>query len=235
MNLFKHIPNTLTLSNLFCGMMSIFFSSIHHNLEISCFFILLGAFFDFFDGMSARLLKVDGPLGLQLDSMADMVSFGVAPSMLMLQLVIGKNATEVIEWWHTIPFLIAVFTGLRLAIFNTDTTQSKVFKGLPSPASALLVIGLCFFPASLSDVLSQEVLLSISLILSYLLVSPIRMLSLKFEGLAFHNNRWRYALVILIVVICSIFKLEGISFVIFAYIILSVLYWLTHKNKSYEV
>lgn len=235
MNIIKQIPNTLTLSNLFSGTLSILATTVFNNLELACYFIILGAFFDFFDGMVARLLQVDGPLGLQLDSMADMVSFGVAPAMILYRLLTGLTPNSGFIWWHTVPLVLAVFTGLRLAIFNTDTTQSKVFKGLPSPASALFVIGLVFFPANVSQILTTEFYLVVSVVLSYLLVSPVRMLSLKFEGFGLDKNTWRYALVILIVLILALFQIEGISFIIFAYILLSVLYWLTHKEKNYEV
>lgn len=137
------IPNLFTMANLVCGCLSIFFAFSEVQLELACYFIMAGAFFDLFDGFFARLLKVQGEMGKQLDSLADAVTFGVAPGMmifLMLSRVADVNSWP--TWWGYAAFLLVIASIYRLAKFNIDTRQSDSFRGLPTPSNALFWIGM---------------------------------------------------------------------------------------------
>lgn len=197
----KHIPNTITCCNLVCGCIATYFA-LWGFPEMSLLFIILGAVFDFFDGMSARLLGVSSPIGKELDSLADDVTFGVAPASMVYWLL------EVIDypvWLESlrifIPFLafiIAAFSALRLAKFNLDTRQTTSFIGLPTPANALfwgsLIVG---FQETLkyNDWTLPCVLIGIC-ISSWLLVAEIPMFALKFKQWGFKGNEIKYGFII---------------------------------------
>jgi len=143
----KHIPNSITCLNLFSGCVAVFLA-FKGNYEGAIIAILLAAVFDFFDGFAARLLKAYSPMGKELDSLADMVSFGVAPGAIVFSLL---SETNVCEWLPFLAFLIPVFSGLRLAKFNIDERQTTSFIGLPTPANAIFWAGLAFFLLHISD------------------------------------------------------------------------------------
>lgn len=138
------IPNLFTLGNLFCGCLSII-AAFYNYFDIAAILVLGGAFLDFFDGFLARILNVTGDLGKQLDSLADMVTFGVAPGMLLVQFMVRKNMIYDIEgFWAIIPLLIPIFSAYRLAKFNLDTRQTQGFLGLPTPANALFFVSIVY-------------------------------------------------------------------------------------------
>ena len=136
----RNIPNLITLGNLFCGLVAIVFS-LNNNLYFAGTFIFFGAILDFFDGLSARLLKVSSEIGKHLDSMADMVTFGVAPGMIMFQMIKLSNIDEN-SYIAYIGFIITIFSAIRLAKFNLDTKQTSSFIGLPTPAAAIFIASL---------------------------------------------------------------------------------------------
>ncbi|HDP55064.1 MAG TPA: CDP-diacylglycerol--serine O-phosphatidyltransferase [Bacteroidetes bacterium] len=231
----KYIPNTLTLANLFLGCLSIV-SSFEGNLLLAGYFILFAAVFDFLDGFSARLLKAYSPLGKELDSLSDLVSFGVAPSVIVFHLLksaLGLSVSQGFTEGNAIlamPFLIAVFSALRLAIFNIDTRQTTSFIGLPTPANAIFIVGLVLGQNSsfshFFEVLtaSSTALVVMVIILSALLVSPIPMFSLKVKKGAGFKYHWAQVMLILGGVVALIFLgLASISIVILAYILLSII------------
>lgn len=204
MSIKKHIPNTITCCNLFSGCVACIMA-VEGNFYAALAFIVLGAVFDFFDGMVARLLKVSSPLGLQLDSLADDITFGLAPSVVVFSflrnLPLPGYLLPVAELFPYYAFLIAVFSALRLAKFNIDTRQKSTFIGLPTPANALFWVSLVAgFGDWITD-LNAGWLLMLGLItlFSYLLVSEIPMFSLKFKSLRWRSNKIRY-----IFLICSI-------------------------------
>lgn len=210
----KHIPNFITTLNLTSGFVAIIFAS-SGELTTASWLILAAMIFDFLDGFSARLLKAYSDLGKQLDSLADVVSFGVAPGIIIYQLLNESltlyapsfvNSTSVIPTLILIlPAVMPVCAALRLAIFNLDSSQATTFKGLPTPANALSVISVIIASQySKSEILSSFIsspalLILFTLTLSILMVSRIPLLSLKANDLKIRGNEGRYILVLLII------------------------------------
>ena len=223
----KHIPNTLTLGNLACGCVGIA-SCTKGDVEMASYMIWLAAIFDFLDGFVARALKVSSPIGKELDSLADMVTFGVLPSFILFTLLENKLPGP----WHYAPFILALFSALRLAKFNIDERQSNGFLGMPTPASAFFVSGLAFWSTKTATLLEAPGLISISIILSLLLVIPLPMIALKFKEFSFKNNFYRYALVILSLVLLVIWGKQSFPIIIAVYVGLSLLMALTDKFRQ---
>ncbi|MBR3678354.1 MAG: CDP-alcohol phosphatidyltransferase family protein [Alistipes sp.] len=231
------IPNCITLLNLLCGMGSIVASLVYEDLTLAFIFVGASAVCDFLDGFSARLLKQYSEVGVQLDSLADMVSFGVAPAVAMSVLcgempsVFGLN-----ELWAGIlcyvPFLIAAFSALRLAKFNIDDTQHEEFCGLPTPASAILCLSLACVCERYDISFGMEWLLLISVLVAVLLVSPIRMFSLKFKewGLGNNDNKVRYGFLLTSCLLICLVRLYAIPVIIVLYIVISTIRWFLSKR-----
>jgi len=244
----KHIPNLITSLNLVCGLLSIIMMT-EGKIIPAFYLILLAAVFDFLDGLSARILNAYSDLGKQLDSLADMVSFGIAPALLMYYYIKysfllhqSGFAIETTSWHEVIilysVILIAVASGFRLAKFNTDPNQSFVFSGLPTPANAILIAsaGLVLFspdfPESLRQFILNPYLLFVStLVLSFLLVSRIPMFSLKFKDYKPGNNITRYVFLLISFALLIIFKVIAIPMIIIVYIFISVAEWIWETMK----
>lgn len=200
----KHIPNAITCCNLFSGCVACVMA-LKGDFHAALFFVVMGAVFDFFDGMVARLLKVSSPLGVQMDSLADDITFGLAPATVvfafMRNLPLPAFMLPIADVFPYYAFLIAVFSALRLAKFNIDTRQKSTFIGLPTPANALfwvsLVAGLGAWITDLNA--GWLLMLGLVTIFSYLLVSEIPMFSLKFKSLRWRSNKVRY-----IFLVCSL-------------------------------
>ena len=228
MNIKKHIPNLITLINLFCGCIAVVFIS-EANYEMAFYMVCLGIFFDFFDGFFARLFKVSIPLGLQLDSLADMVTSGVAPGYVMYSLF--TNSAHELGNNPAIPFLgfiVTLGSCYRLANFNIDTRQTDSFIGLPTPANALFILSLPLV-LKYSDSLmmleiltNQWVLLVITLCSAYILNAEIPLFSLKIKKFSFKENALQ--IVFLIVSLLMVFLLHyiAIPLIIIFYVLLSV-------------
>jgi CDP-diacylglycerol--serine O-phosphatidyltransferase len=224
-NIKKHIPNTLTLCNLCLGFLSITESS-RGDFVWGALFIFAALIPDFLDGLVARVLKVASPIGKDLDSLADMVSFGLAPAFLIFQF--GSNNTElsgtILKY---LPVLFAAFAALRLAKFNNDERQSDDFYGLATPSASLFLASLPLIyeqnKFDLGWIAIQSTTLCISIIvLSVLMVSNVRLFSLKVKNLKWRGNEYRYTLLILAVIYFTIFGYWGIPFLIITYLILSL-------------
>jgi len=194
MNIKKHIPNSITLLNLLCGCIAMVFVS-KSDFEMAFYFVCLGIFLDFFDGFFARLLKVSGPLGLQLDSLADMVTSGLVPGYVMFFML--SNSQHEISASPLLPylgFIVTMGSCYRLAVFNIDTRQTNSFIGLPTPANALFVLSLPLV-LKYSDSLvmlevltNQWVLMAIILFSAYILNAEIPLFSLKVKKFSFKHN-----------------------------------------------
>ena len=231
MNIKKHIPNLITLINLFCGCIAVVFIS-EANYEMAFYMVCLGIFFDFFDGFFARLFKVSSPLGLQLDSLADMVSFGLLPGLTLYAALepFGKMflGTELPFEIKYLGLFVTLFSCLRLAIFNLDEDQKYYFKGLNTPSNTILIFGLYYAfkeNQSFEFLMNNEVLLIIfTLLCSWLLISPIKMIAMKFKSMKLQDNYPKLALLIGSVIILIIFKTVGIPMVIIYYILISILF-----------
>ncbi|GAA4040036.1 CDP-alcohol phosphatidyltransferase family protein [Flavobacterium chungnamense] len=233
MNIKKHIPNILTLLNLFCGCIAIVFIS-KLRFDIAFYFVCLGIFFDFFDGFFARKFGVAGPLGVQLDSLADMVTSGVAPGYVMYQMLSFDGSfmqiTNDLSFFQVsfLGFIITLGACYRLANFNIDTRQSDSFIGLPTPANALfimslpLVIAQCHF-LTLSELLNMKwVLLTITLLSAYVMNAEIPLFSLKIKNFSFQKYKLQIGFLVLSIVLIATLQYLAIPLIIMTYVLLSV-------------
>lgn len=235
-----NLPNIITCCNLLCGCMAIFFG-LQGEVGYAALFIIAGAVFDFFDGMTARALGISGPIGKEIDSLADAVSFGIAPAILAYQIarnVYGPGEPNAIDF--ALAMLMAAFSALRLAKFNCDERQTLSFIGLPTPSNALFWIGLTFvcrldsvhtWLTSLSPEVFGILWLAVILCMSFLLISEIPMFSLKLKKghNGFAENKARYiflGLTAVILIVSSILGLEYFAaspaLIILLYILLSI-------------
>lgn len=226
----KYIPNTLTSLNLFSGCIASVMAFQGEYLWVVVF-VVIAALFDFSDGFAARLLKAYSPMGKELDSLADMVSFGVAPSLTVFTFLKGHldvitDNPVVIEYLPYMAFLLAIFSALRLAKFNIDERQSESFIGLNTPANALFWISFCYGLTNtvpvVSPMLIYLVLIAI-LVFSSLMVAEIPMFSLKIKSLKFKGNEQRYFLALFFIVLIYFLGILGISGGILLYIALSII------------
>ena len=248
----KQIPNIITSLNVLCGCIAILFA-VSGDLITASFFVFLGIFFDFFDGLAARLLKAHSEIGLQLDSLADVITSGVAPGIVMYQLlnlsIFGhmQSLTEIfsLEGWNVsfinyLPLfglLIVIASAYRLAKFNVDTRQTSGFIGLPTPANALLILSLPlilqFQYSELAEtiILNKWFLIGMTLVSCILLNAEIALFALKFKTWDFKSNAVRYVFLILCVVLLALLKFLAIPIIILLYILLSI-FWKISPEKG---
>ena len=246
----QHIPNALTLLNLLCGSIAVILT-LDNNFVLAGLFVFLGIFFDFFDGFAARKLNVSSELGLQLDSLADMVTSGLVPGLVMyklLQLTIGNSVLSKNSWssssdWMDFGFIeiplfgliITLASAYRLAQFNIDEEQQSYFKGLPTPANTLLIISLpLILEFQNSDVINEIILntwflIGLTILSCYLLNSNIKLFALKFKDFSFKGNSIRYIFLILSIVLLIVLTFAAIPVIILLYIAMSVFDNLTSK------
>jgi CDP-diacylglycerol--serine O-phosphatidyltransferase len=217
MNITKHIPNFITCLNIFSGCIAVHFA-FQANYPVAFIAILLAAVFDFMDGFAARLLNAYSPMGKELDSLADVVSFGVAPGAIVFTVMCEAGVSD---WITYVGFIIPVFSALRLAKFNIDERQTSSFIGLPTPANAIFWAGLVF---SYSEFLEANIwaLLVLTFAFSFLLVSEIPMFSLKFKNATWSSNKIQYLFLIGCLIILALFQLDAFSVLITWYIALSL-------------
>lgn len=226
MNIKKHIPNTVTCCNLISGCIATCFAFFHEP-QLAFMWIVIGAVFDFFDGMTARLLHVSSPIGKELDSLADVITFGVAPStMLFSQLLVMDYPSflaPVADYVPFVAFVMAAFSALRLAKFNLDERQSLGFIGLPTPANALfwgsLIVGAHgFFETSSAMTL---VLIAMVFVSCWLLIAEIPMFALKFKQWGWKGNEVKYLFLVSCVPMLAFFRISGFAIIIAWYVVLS--------------
>lgn len=230
------IPNMLTLGNLLCGSAAVVALLVHSNYELAFWLMIASAVCDFFDGFAARLLKSASPLGVQLDSLADMVSFGLVPSValycvydaLPALMQMPDNVSIVLRY---LTFIIVAFSALRLAKFNIDDTQHTEFCGLPTPANGLLCLSLAMLAAAGDVALTQEAVVAIAVVMAFLLISPMRMFALKFKGFGWKGNEIRYVFILASVVIAVLFTRFAVPTIILLYIAISAVRWAINLCK----
>ncbi len=238
----KHIPNTVTLSNLLCGCLALL-SILTNQIQWVPIFIFISLLADYFDGLLARLLKVNSPVGRELDSLADMVSFGVVPGVMLFYMINQACAIRQINFNDPSTFVgvagftVTIFSCLRLAKFNLDTRQTEGFVGLNTPACTIFVLGLLLMSHNnlygLQDMIINEwVLIPAALILSYLLIAEIPMFSFKFKSLELKGNKIRLSFMVVIVLCLLLFKLgAALSLIILCYALISVILWMMGALK----
>ena len=215
----RHLPNTLTCLNLLCGCLGIVAVFQYPNYP-AAYFVWAACVFDFFDGFAARWLKASSPIGKELDSLADMVSFGALPSMVMYQSLMQEGEHFLIAG---IAFLIAIFSALRLAKFNIDENQKDSFIGLPTPANALFLTSLIFLPESVKQFVFQTpTLVTLIVVFALLLVAPLELFALKFKNFRWPDNQIRFTFLGLSVLLLLIWKAGALPLIILMYLIISL-------------
>ncbi|WP_298506771.1 CDP-alcohol phosphatidyltransferase family protein [uncultured Maribacter sp.] len=241
----RHIPNLITLLNLFCGCVAVVFAVLNQ-LEIAALFVFLGIVFDFFDGFAARILNAQSPMGLQLDSLADMITSGLVPGIVMFQLLgmsmtggwnvdLSSQATNDTFWVGLkvapLPFfgfLITLASGYRLAKFNIDENQQSSFVGLPTPANTLLILSLPLILLYHNNdtlngiILNSWFLVGMTVLSAFLLNANIGLFALKFKNWGFKDNALRYIFIIVSLVLIVTMKFMAIPAIIGFYIISSL-------------
>jgi CDP-diacylglycerol--serine O-phosphatidyltransferase len=232
----RNIPNYITIANLFCGVLSIILT-FSNQLSLAAFFIFLGIFLDFFDGFFARLLKVENEFGLQLDSLADLVTSGLAPSFILFKLLNANNTTQLFGEFSfetpfssisLIAFLIPIFAALRLANFNIDKNQKNSFIGLPTPMTAIFIASIPLIKSEFFNSIysNTSTLCVISVVLSILMISKLNLFSIKVnfkENLSSQLNMIRLFMLISSFILLFFFNLAAIPFIVVLYIILSII------------
>jgi CDP-diacylglycerol--serine O-phosphatidyltransferase len=251
MSIKQHIPNALTLLNLFCGVCAIIFCLYNHYYLVP-FFVLISLIADFLDGFVARALKVKSDLGAQLDSLADMTTFGVLPSLMLFMLLqfinregnlyfsfnkMAGNVEMIFPAVSLIALVYAVFACIRLAKFNIDTRQTVNFIGVPTPAAAMFVLGLytafTFNHGKVSPLIfNSYVLIAIVFLLSWLMVAELPLFSLKGNPLNYKQHKIRFIFLILCLPQIFIFKWLSLSTIIVSYILFSTLNNLFPKTNA---
>ena len=232
MHLKQHIPNAITCGNLVSGCLSILF--LTHNMPVkAAIMIFVAGLFDFMDGFAARLLHAHSPIGADLDSLSDVVSFGVAPGFIMYWLM--SRSFDLPQWCiagiNMLPclaFLLPVFSAIRLAKFNIDSTQKTTFRGIPAPGMAIFIASL---PLALSQVhhlkdgvLSYWACLGIALIFSFMMVSRLRFFSFKMKSAKWNGNEVRWIFLLVTITSFVIFKWISLPFVMMFYVLLSIFF-----------
>ncbi|MGI6243612.1 MAG: CDP-alcohol phosphatidyltransferase family protein [Prevotella sp.] len=237
MSIKKHIPNTITCCNLISGCIATYYAFVH-DPWMALAFVIIGAVFDFFDGMAARLLHVSSPIGKELDSLADDITFGMAPSTIIFSELTVMDYPGVLlpvaDYVPFVAYVMAAFSALRLAKFNLDERQSLGFIGLPTPANALfwgsLIVGAHgFFEASPALTLLLILMMFVS---CYLLVAEIPMFALKFKQWGWKGNEVKYIFLLSCIPLLIIFKITAFAIIIAWYVVLSIAVNLYNRQRS---
>lgn len=229
----RHLPNFITCLNLLCGCLAIVYA-FQGNLIMSSYLVFLAALFDFLDGLMARLLKAYSAIGKQLDSLADMVSFGVVPGVIMYNLLQQTNFGAITLNYKIFvlmkfsPFLITIFSALRLAKFNIDPRQTSSFIGVPTPAVSIFFAS---FPLILQNdilglgdfILNPFILIGLIFLMSYMLVAEIPLFALKFKNLKWLDNKIQYVLLLISIPLILLLFYSSIPIIIFLYVVLSMI------------
>lgn len=241
----KHIPNLLTSINLLCGCIGIYYL-VEVNFYVAALLIFVAAVFDFLDGLSARWLNAYSAVGKSLDSLADLVSFGILPGLLVFKLQLSLTGTgSYADFWseHNIyhhikmfsPLLIPLFSALRLAKFDNDPSQTSIFRGLPTPANALFIAALVWSAPrgipGMSLLHNSTFVFLITTVMAVLLISPLKFMSLKFQTFNLKDNYQRYFLIIAELIFLIIWRLPGIMFGILLYVLMSL--YSGRKGRKY--
>jgi CDP-diacylglycerol--serine O-phosphatidyltransferase len=230
MNIKKQIPNLITLLNLLSGCIALMFA-FNQQFEMTFFFVSLGIFLDFFDGFFARLFKVSSPLGLQLDSLADMVTSGVVPGLVMFNMMVSHLSPVIdgyLQWFPYLGFIITLGSCYRLANFNIDTRQTDSFIGLPTPANTLFILSLPLVLKFTDSIIAIELLtnqwflLLITLLSAYMLNAEIPLFSLKIKKFSLKENTLQITFLICSLLLLIFFQYLGIPLLILFYVLLSI-------------
>ena len=226
------IPNLLTLSNLLCGSLAVV-SALGGDLVRAFWLVMLSAVCDFFDGFAARLLNQYSALGVQLDSLADMVSFGLVPSTVVFSILRTLEFGGECGAWCYVAFIVVLFSALRLARFNIDESQHEEFLGLPTPACSIffVAVGWLFAKGYLVGIAPIWFALA-AIAMATMLIVPVRMFSFKIKSFGWRGNELRFTFVILSAVAVAVWQVKALPCVILAYIVISLARHLTVKESK---
>ena len=219
----KHIPNLITISNLICGCIALYFT-FKDELVFTAYLIGLAAIFDFMDGAVARFLNISNPIGKELDSLADMVSFGLVPGAVVFHLLEESPLRQ----YSFMALIIPIFSAYRLAKFNVDENQNENFIGLPTPANCLIFVSIPLITTFNSESTIAylfkipEILLILTILMSLALVIRINMFSLKFKNLKFQDNKFRFFLIIMSIILLTWLEFSAIPIIILLYMVMSI-------------
>jgi CDP-diacylglycerol---serine O-phosphatidyltransferase len=217
------IPNVITLGNLLSGCMGLKYA-FEGNLEYAAYAIFLALILDYLDGFLARILKSNSEIGQQLDSLADMVSFGVLPAYILF-FILKNQGNVVFEGQEYLSLLLALSSALRLAKFNIDTRQTDSFIGVPTPANGMLIASLPFIikqQGFLSGFISTPVILAYIVIMAYLLISELPLFALKFKDFSWKNNAFKFGFIGFCLLLLLVLKLSAVPLIVITYILVSV-------------
>ena len=217
----KQIPNLLTCANLFSGCIGIVYA-FNGDLKMVAFFVIISGIFDFFDGFAARLLHVKSVIGKELDSLADVISFGFLPGVIMFQLLKINSPNDFLPY---AGFIIPVFSALRLAKFNIDTRQTEDFIGLNTPMNTFFIISLPYLLDDIAWLSNVYVLLGIILVVSYLLVSELKLFSMKINNLKWEPNKYKFIFLIISLVLLAFLKFAALPIILILYILFSQIHF----------
>lgn len=226
------IPNLLTLSNLLCGVVATVVALTRGDLALAFWLMVLAAAFDFLDGFVARLLGQSGPLGMQLDSLADDVTFGVLPAAVLYVLYGRASGGALPDWAAWSVFVLPLCAALRLAKFNIDDTQRTEFCGLPSPAAALFCASLGYVATRCGWALPREAIVGAAFVMGALMIAPVRMFALKFHGFGWRGNELRWSFVGVALAGLCLFGVRAVPAVILLYIVASTVRWLLLRGAA---
>ncbi len=224
----KYIPNTITSLNLFSGCIAVLFV-LKGEFNYAFYCVLASGIFDFFDGMVARALHVKSLIGKELDSLADVISFGFVPGVIMYMML--KNATDQ-EYLPYFGFIITVFSALRLAKFNIDTRQTTDFIGVNTPMNTFVIISLPFIAQQYQILNNAYLLIGIAIVSSLLLVSEIKLFSMKLNSLKWSVNKYKYLFLIVSVLLLVWLKFLALPIVLLIYILFSFIHFSSEKNQE---
>ncbi len=216
----KHIPNAITCANLLSGCIGIVYA-FNGDLKTVAFLVILSGIFDFFDGFAARLLNVKSEIGKELDSLADVISFGFLPGVIIFQLLRIENPV----YLSYLAFLIPVFSALRLAKFNIDTRQTEEFIGLNTPMNTFFIISLPYLADEFGFITNAWFLIGLVMVLCWLLISEIQLFSMKISSLSWADNKYKFIFIILSLVSLALFQFSAIPIVFALYIVISQLHF----------
>jgi len=237
MNIKAQIPNLFTMLNLFCGCLALVMA-IDLKFDMAFYFVCLGIFFDFFDGFFARKFNVAGPLGVQLDSLADMVTSGVVPGYVMFKMMANSDSFGIESYFPYLGFVITLGACYRLAKFNIDTRQSDSFIGLPTPANALFLTSLPLINLSFYDdnfagmIYNNWVLVCLALLSAYIMNAEIPLFSLKIKDFSFAKYKLQIFFLAISVLMLIFLQILAVPLIIIIYVLLSVINNIVNKKAS---
>jgi len=225
------IPNLLTLINLSLGCIASIYV-FHNQLAIAAYLVFAAVIIDFADGFVAKLLNAQSELGKQLDSLADMLTFGFVPGLMLFQLLFQEAEVSEYRFYYSLAgFSITIFSALRLAKFNINKSQQDAFTGLPTPATALFIVSLPLIFETNDFVINKYFLYTIIILFSYLLIAPIRMFSLKFKNYSWAGNQIRYIFLAISLILIVTLSFAAIPVIIILYMLFSVTKTIINKQS----